>query len=537
MAEATKPAPDDPSQPAPISRPVPGTSGVEYEHVGAQYLEERKLSRAAGVALIWGLGVGYVISGEFFGWNFGLAAGGWGGLVIATLLMATMYSTMIFSIAEMATALPVAGGPYAFARRALGPWGGYMTGLAVTFEYVIAPAVIAVGIAGYILGLPWWADTATAIPFWVPYVIAALFYAVFVGINLLGAEQSLRTLFVITGVSVVVLILWGIALLPHIDWSNLSNIAPDESRAGSSRFLPFGFLGIWAAMPAAAWFYLAIEGVPLAAEETRDPARDMPKGMIIAMFSLIAFSAISLIIGPAVAGADALSGSGNPLPQAVTQVVGENWLFFVVTIVGLTGLIASFFSIIFAYSRQIFALSRAGYLPRWLSATSSRRVPARALIIPGAIGWAVIVVVDIVNRFTALQPGQSLTEAAPSVLTGDLLLQISVFSALVSYVMMMLAFIRLRVREPNLERPYRTPGGVVTASIALVIALGAMGSAFVYGVTPAITITATIVLFGLGLLYFGVYSRRRLVAEAPEEEFAVIERAEAELEHKEAAAG
>ena len=504
-------------------------AGVEYEHVEAAYLEQRKLSRAAGVALIWGLGVGYVISGEYFGWQFGLAAGGWGGLLVATILIAVMYATMIFAIAEMATALPVTGGPYAFARRAMGPWGGYITGLAVTFEYVIAPAVIAVGIAGYILGLPWWAEQAADIPFWVPYLIAAAFYAVFVGINLIGVEESLRTLFVITGISVVVLILWGLMLLAHVDWSNLQDIPAEEGRAGASRFLPFGFLGIWAAMPAAAWFYLAIEGVPLAAEEVRDPARDMPRGMILAMFSLIAFSAIALFIGPAVGGAEALSGSGNPLPAAVETAVGENWLFYVVTIIGLTGLIASFFSIIFAYSRQIFALSRAGYFPRGLSATTDRHVPAKALIVPAVIGWAVIVVVDVVNRLVAREPGQTLTEAEPAVLTGDLLIQIAVFSALISYVMMMAAFIVLRRKEPNLERPYRTPGGVVTAGVALVLALVAMGSSFVYGVQPAVTISATILFFLVGLTYFALNTRHKLVAEAPEEEFAAIAAAEAEL--------
>jgi ethanolamine permease len=505
-------------------------AGVEYEHVSAEYLEERRLSRAAGVALIWGLGVGYVISGEYFGWNFGLAAGGWGGLMIATIFIAIMYAAMIFAIAEMATALPVTGGPYAFARRALGPWGGYVTGLAVTFEYVIAPAVIAVGIAGYILGLPWWAEEAADIPFWVPYLIAAVFYAAFIGINLLGAQESLRTLFVITGVSVVVLILWGLAMLPHIDWSNLSDVAVDSDRAGASKFLPLGFLGIWAAMPAAAWFYLAIEGVPLAAEEVRDPARDMPKGMILAMFSLIAFSAISLFIGPAVAGSEALSASGNPLPQAAESAVGENWLFYVITIIGLTGLVASFFSIIYAYSRQIFALSRAGYFPRRLSTVNPRHVPARALIIPGVIGWVVIVLVDVFNRMSARESGQSLTEAAPEVATGDLLIQIAVFSALISYVAMMASYIVLRMKEPDLERPYRTPGGVATATVALVLALIAMGSAFVYGTKPAITISATIAFFVLGLAYFGVNTRHKLVAEAPEEEFAAIAKAEAELE-------
>src|SRR5687768_10492994 len=99
-------------------RVAPG--GVEYEHVGAEYLEERELTRYAGPLLIWALGVGYVISGEYFSWNFGFDAGGFGGFLIATILMAVMYVTMIFCVSEMATSLPHTGGPYAFARRALG---------------------------------------------------------------------------------------------------------------------------------------------------------------------------------------------------------------------------------------------------------------------------------------------------------------------------------------------------------------------------------------------------------------------------------
>jgi ethanolamine permease len=140
------------------------------------------------------------------------------------------------------------------------------------------------------------------------------------------------------------------------------------------------------------------------------------------------------------------------------------------------------------FNGRIYSLSRAGYFPRGLSAVNPRRVPARALIVPGLIGWVVIVLVDVFNRLSAREPGQSLTEAAPEVLTGDLLIQIAVFSALISYVAMMLSFIVLRRNEPDLHRPYRTPGGTVTASIALVLALIAMGSAFVYGTKPAITI-------------------------------------------------
>lgn len=480
---------------------------VDYERVDRDYLEERSLRRTAGPLLLWGLGVGYVISGDFFGWNYGLNAGGWGGLLVATLVMATLYTTMIFSIAELATAMPVAGGPYAFARRALGPWGGYVTGLAVTIEYVVAPAVIAVGIGGYVAGLfpapPLWIET------WVP--VAA--YVIFVGINLLGSKTSLVTLFVITGVSVLVLLVWGVAVLPEVSWDRLMDIEPEP---GHSRFLPHGAAGIVAALPAAGWFYLAIEGVPLAAEETRDPARDLPRGMIAAMLSLVAFSMIALFLGPGAAGAEALQRSDNPLPAVVEQVSGRGAVYWTTTVVGLTGLIASFFSIIFAYSRQIFALSRAGYLPRWLSRTGKLHTPHWALIVPAIVGYATIRLVDAFND--------------GRVATGDLLIQMAVFAALISYVMMMVSHIVLRRREPGLARPYRTPGYPVTPVVALVLSLVALTSSLFYGEAAAFAVGGTAVVFVAGLLYFGLHSRHRLVADAPEEEFAVVRAAEAEID-------
>jgi ethanolamine permease len=172
--------------------------------------------------------------------------------------------------------------------------------------------------------------------------------------------------------------------------------------------------------------------------------------------------------------------------------------------VGLAGLVASFFSIIYAYSRMLFALSRAGYLPRRLSVTGRRKTPYLALIVPATIGFALA----------------SITK------DGALLINIAVFGATVSYVLMMLSHIVLRVREPDLPRPYRTPGGVVTTSVALVLATAAVIATFI--VDPkAAAITAGIFVIALG--YFWFYSRHHLVANAPEEEFAAIQQAEAEL--------
>ncbi len=480
---------------------------AQYEAVELGYLDERRLQRSAGALLLWGLGVGYVISGDFFGWNFGLGRGGFGGLAVATAVMALMYTAMIFSIAELATMMPVAGGPYAFARRALGPWGGYLCGLAVTIEYVVAPAVIATGIGGYVAGM--FAEPPDGLEAAVPIIA----YVVFVGVNAMGSKVSLGLLLGITALAVLVLLIWAAAMVPQLDPSRWLDIAGARSESGE--WFPRGFVGVIAAMPAAGWFYLAVEGVPLAAEETRDPSVSLPRGMIAAMLSLVALSALVLILAPGAAGSAALADSGNPLAAAAEAVSGRGWVYWLTTIVGLAGLIASFFGIIFAYSRQIFALSRAGYFPRWLSKTNGRGAPHWALIVPALIGYAVIRVVDRFNT--------------GEVATGDLLMQIAVFAALISYVLMMISHFVLRLRHPQLDRPYRTPGYPVTPAIALILALVALSSSVFYGEAVLVTVLATLAVFALGLLYFGLYSRHHLVASAPEEEAALIEAAEREL--------
>jgi ethanolamine permease len=222
------------------------------------------------------------------------------------------------------------------------------------------------------------------------------------------------------------------------------------------------------------------------------------------MLALLVFAALILVFGPGGAGSSAIQDSGNPLPLAVeTAYGGGNALGTFVNIAGLAGLIASFFSIIFAYSRQTFALSRAGYLPRLLSVTGSRRTPWVALVVPGVIGFALALTGD-----------------------GATLINIAVFGATISYVLMMLSHIVLRQREPDLERPYRTPGGVLTSGVALVLGVLAVIATFIVDIRAALITLGVYLAF---IAYFALYSRHHLVAQAPEEEFATIERAESEL--------
>ncbi|WP_193044221.1 ethanolamine permease [Mycolicibacterium baixiangningiae] len=458
----------------------------------SEYLAKRTLKQGtAGWVLLAGLGVGYVISGDYSGWNFGLAEGGFGGLLIAGVIIAGMYLAMVLGMAEMSSALPAAGGGYTFARRALGPWGGFATGTAILIEYAIAPAAIATFIGAYVesLGLfgitdGWWVYLAV--------------YLLFIGIHLSGVGEALKVMFVITAIALAGLIIFAVAAVGRFDPANLTDIAPTDA-AGASSFLPFGYLGIWAAVPFAIWFFLAIEGVPLAAEEAKDPSRNVPRGILAAMAVLLVTGSAVLVLAAGSGGAELISASGNPLVEAL----GDTAMAKVVNYIGLAGLIASFFSIIYAYSRQLFALSRAGYLPKRLSVVNSRKAPTLALVVPGIIGFIL-----------------SLTGQ------GAMLLNMAVFGAALSYVLMMVSHIALRVREPDMPRPYRTPGGVVTTGFALVIAALAVVATFLVDSTAA---TWCLVVFAAFMAYFGIYSRHHLVANSPDEEFAALADAEKDI--------
>ena len=462
------------------------------DQMDQEYLAKRQLKRGtAGWLLLAGLGVSYVISGDFAGWNFGIGEAGWGGFAIAAVLMGLMYLTLVLSLAEMSASIPAAGGGYSFARQAMGPVGGYMTGLAVLIEYALAPAAIVIFIGSAVEEL---------LGFNGP-VVYALFYLVFIGIHLAGVGEALKVMMVISGLAVVAILGTAVALIGDFDASRLFDIAPTDA-AGASEFMPFGWYGVWAALPFAMWLFLAVEGVPLAAEEAKNPAQDVPKGIIGAMIFLLFTAVLVVFLLAGVTGAEAIGSSAVPLVDAL-NVAGKPVLATTVNVLALAGLVASFFSIIYGYSRLVFALSRAGYLPKGLSVTNERKVPARALIVPGVFG------------FLASLTGE-----------GDLMLGMAVVGATVSYALMALSHILLRVKQPDLPRPYKTPGGVITSGIALVLSLVALTGVYAYDPRAFMY---TLALFVIGAVYFFLYSRNRLVAKTPEEEFNMLAAAEAEL--------
>lgn len=480
--------------------------GVVYEQVGAEYLAQRRLRKSAGWILLWALGVGAVISGDFFGWNYGLAAGGFGGLLIATLLVAVMYFCMVYSIAELSAALPHAGGFYSFTRSAFGPTLGFVNGVADIIEYVITPAVIVISIAAYM------ATLFPAVPLYVWWVV---FYAIFVGINVLGTELTLRVGMVVTLMAVATLFIFyiGATVSGAFSWANVFNIPPT---AGNSTFLPMGGFGIFAALPFAIWFYLAIEQLPLAAEESHDVVRDIPRALIWGLVTLLVLSLLTLVLNSGVGGGAAEVGaSAAPLEIGFRAIFGAGATTALLTVAALTGLVASFHTIIYAYGRVLFALSRAGYIPRWISVTSGRHTPARALILGGVVGLALALIID-------------LTGSGSSV--GAALLTMSVFGAVISYALVMASYIKLAISRPDMPRPYKSPLGVPGAVVGTVLAvLSLFATMAIEGNRPGVIGTA-VFMVAMAAYYF-FYSRRKLVAQAPEEEAALVAAAQAELKH------
>jgi ethanolamine permease len=388
----------------------------------------------------------------------------------------------------------------------MGPWGGFLTGLCENVEYVVTPAVIVTFITAYVNGI-FGFDAAYSPIIWI------VTYLIFLYLNIYGVELSFKVTLVITLLSLAVLVVFWISAIPNMDFSRWAlNIGPDgaELPEGNGSYFPFGFTGILASLPFAVWLFLAIEQLPLAAEESVDPKRDMPKGIILGMLTLIVSAVMIVILNPSVAGVGShhLGSSLEPLLDGFKAVYGDIGVT-VLGLMALTGLIASFHTILFAQGRQVFSLSRAGYFPSALSVTHSvHKTPHIAMIAGSVVGLAIMIIM-----WFALGG-----ETAGS-LIGSVLLNMAVFGAMLSYIAQAVSFILLRKNQPNIERPYRSPFGNAGAYVTIVIALVTL----IYQIQDPNFFKGVIwviVWFVVAIIYFALVGRNKLIL-SPEEEFAM----------------
>jgi ethanolamine permease len=422
----------------------------ELNHYFQAFMTGVSLQKTLTPFLLWGLGVGYVISGMYFGWNLGLPLGGTLGMGIATAVILVMYVTFTFSYAELACAIPKAGGVFDYAGKALGPSWGFVAGMAQVVEFILAPPAIAFAIGAYF----------NAFFPQVPVLSTAIVgYIFFTALNIYGIRAAAILELVVTILAVGELLLFSGLTLPHFRLEHLTHNA-----------FPHGWGGAFAAVPFAIWFFLGIEGVANVAEETLRPQRDISRGFGWAMGTLAVLCLLIFISATGVGGWEAISSTDSPLPKALALVTGPHRLMYHLLItVGLFGLIASFHGLILAGGRCTYEMGRVRNLPSFLGALSPRfRTPAYALLGNMVIG------------IVALLLGKT-----------DQIVVLSVFGAVTLYILAMVSLLRLRSLEPGMKRPFRVPLYPWFPLLALGIAVVALVALFYYNLI-------------LGLVYVGV---------------------------------
>lgn len=391
-------------------------------------------SKTLSPLTLWGLGVGYVISGMFFGWSHGLIYGGVGGLAVATLLMIIMYFCFVFSYCELCSLAPDAGGVFVYADMAFGKKISFVAGILQTAEFVFAAPAIALAIAAYI-------DSYFSIDY--PFIIAFSLYVIFTLINIKGINLSAKLELVFTLIAIATLLLFFALSISHFNGKFISKELTIDTPSQ-----------IFAAIPFAIWFFLGIEGLANVSEETINPQKSLSFGFISAMITLalLAFLTLGLSVGingwQSVVYTTSGKTSDTPILLSVSSIINNESLTFKLLVIGgLFGFIASFHGLVLVASRALYKFCDKGhFLPFAAHLSKKYHTPKNALMINFFIGIA------------AIYSGKT-----------DNLIIISCFAALCCYLLVTLSMIKLRIKNPEIARPFKAPFYPLIQIIAVII--------------------------------------------------------------------
>ncbi|TGL35710.1 ethanolamine permease [Leptospira perdikensis] len=399
--------------------------------------EDQKMHKVLHSVHLWGIAVGLVISGDYFGWNFGWSKASFWEFSLAVGWIATFYVLFALCFTELAASIPQSGGPSAYAKRALGDLFGLVTGYLVLVEFLLAPPAIASALGGYIHFL---------FPVIPAFGAGIVMFCLLLLINLTGIKQTARFELLVTLVAVFGLLFYLAFLVPHVSLDRIPSLPAVSSISWSSVFL---------SIPFAIWFFLAVEGVALAAEEVRNPARDIPIGYTAGIFTLLCLAGLIFVFTASVVDIKEIAELDYPLSYVLQKLYGVDLVWpFVFTFIGLFGLVASLFGIILGNSRLIYAMAKDGYLPTYLSKLSSGSlVPQNAVLSGGLLGIFCMCFLDTAELIT-----------------------ISALGACGMYLLCLVSYFILRKKEPQMPRPYKAPLYPVFPFVALVLGIVACGS-------------------------------------------------------------
>lgn len=359
------------------------------------------LLRVLGPAHVWALGVGIVLVGEYMGWNFAVGKGGAYAALIACWFAGVLYSCVAMIDSEVTSTVAAAGGQYTQAKHIIGPLMAFNVGLYLVFAYTMLEAGNAItlgflvdtvaGMTGHEGGL----DQR-------PFIVLAIMFLAW--LNYRGVLATLTFNLVITAIAFVAIITIFLATSPLLGAGEMLH----EGLMSGQASLPYGWLGILAAMHFGLWYYLGIEGTTQAAEEVRSPARSLPFGTLAGIMTLLIAATLTWYVCAGLMPweylGDGVNGAVAPLFSAA-QISGSSALVWLLGIGTLFATLASANGCINDASRAWFSMGRDHYLPAWFGAVHPvYRTPYRAIIflVPIALIFALGAPLDQVITFSIL---------------------------------------------------------------------------------------------------------------------------------------
>lgn len=484
--------------------------------------EKKSLHRSLGPIQLTLLGIGAIIGTGIFVLTAAASQKAGPGMMVSFVIAGAVCAVAALCYSELAAMAPVSGSAYTYTYAVMGELLAWTVGWALILEYAVAASAVSVGWSGYVLGLIEqglgfdFPDLLSAGPAWamngfiptpdfsvgivnIPAIIVALLVT---GLLMLGTTESARVNAVLVLIKVAALAVFIVITLPAIKTANLSPFAPN------GLFGEFSGMGIVGAAASIFFAYVGFDAVSTAAEETKNPQRNVPIGLIGSLaictvfYLLVALGAAGAIgaqpvlgaAGQAVqpgspafiaacalpANAEALVCSNEALAH-VLRVIGHPQIGNALGTAALLALPSVILMMIYGQTRIFFVMARDGLLPEGLTKIHPKwKTP---YIVTAATGIAVAI-------GGALFPVGQLADISNS-------------GTLFAFFMVSLAVLILRVKEPNRKRPFRTPFIWVFAP------LSAFGCAFLFWNLPHDAKMVLPIWGGIGLVIYFLYGYRK----------------------------
>lgn len=444
------------------------------------------LKKALGALDLTMLGIGAIIGTGIFVLTGVAAANHAGpGLVLSFILsgIACAFAALVY--AEFASMVPVAGSAYTYSYAALGEFMAWVIGWDLILEYLLAASTVAIGWSGYFqmllnglgIHLPAWASgaigTAPGAIVNLPAMLIALIITVLLS---LGVKEAARFNNIIVFVKLAVIILFIVVAGRYVKPANWTP------------FLPFGLKGVFGGAAVVFFAYIGFDAVSTAAEEVKDPKRDMPIGIIA---SLVISTVLYIIVSMILTGVIPYQKLDVAAPVALALTyIHQDWAAGIISLGAIGGITTVLLVMLYGQTRVFFAMSRDGLLPKFFSHVHPKHQT------PFLSTWLTGIVVSIVAGIT---PINTVAE----------LVNIGTLSA---FVFVSIGVLVLRKTQPNLPRAFKVPG------VPYVPILAALFCLFLMAQLPVITWIRFVVWLVIGLIIYLSYGMRHSVLDKSDSE-------------------